>query len=223
MAAGRNENPTRKPRPHMATNAVKGKADHRQTPKSDVFRKTKARIFPIPEQAANESATNRRLQRIQHLFTATYRRTLAGLLRNAESNHEVPALRQSVCWQSGESGNFRLSIAFLPARLTRNKTSPPPAEWISRRNGYNFVLLHVIVMAPVFWQVFGPDICWQGRTVACPLPGHHPWKLTLAGQFLSAETVVACTPNTRICRKFPWFAALLQGKRRDGTNLPTPR
>ena len=67
---------------------------------------------------------------------------------------------------------------------------PPPAEWISRRQGRNFVLLHGMVMAPAFWTAFAPDITLRGRTVAYPLPGHHPWSLPEPGAFFTAEHVV---------------------------------
>lgn len=67
---------------------------------------------------------------------------------------------------------------------------PPPAEWISRRQGRNFVLLHGMVMAPAFWTAFAPNITLQGRTVAYPLPGHHPWSLPEPGAPFTAEHVV---------------------------------
>lgn len=67
---------------------------------------------------------------------------------------------------------------------------PPPAQWISNKPGRNFVLIHGMVMAPAFWTVFAPDITLQGRTVAYPLPGHHPWSLPVPGASLTADEVV---------------------------------
>lgn len=67
---------------------------------------------------------------------------------------------------------------------------PPPAEWISKTPGQNFVLLHGMAMAPAFWTVFAPDITRSGRTVAYPLPGHHPWSLPEPGAPITADEVV---------------------------------
>ena len=67
---------------------------------------------------------------------------------------------------------------------------PPPAEWISNKPGRNFVLIHGMVMAPAFWKVFAPEITREGRTVAYPLPGHHPWNLPVPGAVISPEAVV---------------------------------
>ncbi len=70
------------------------------------------------------------------------------------------------------------------------KIPPPPAEWISDKPGRNFVLLHGMVMAPAFWSVFAPEVTLDGRTVAYPLPGHHPWSLPVPGASLSVDQVV---------------------------------
>lgn len=72
------------------------------------------------------------------------------------------------------------------------KIPPPPAEWISDKPGRNFVLLHGMVMAPAFWSVFAPEVTLDGRTVAYPLPGHHPWSLPVPGASLSVDQ--ASTP-----------------------------
>lgn len=51
----------------------------------------------------------------------------------------------------------------------------PPPLWLSQDNGRRTVLIHGMVMSPSFWSCFAPSIVRQGRAVAYPLPGHHPW------------------------------------------------
>jgi len=79
---------------------------------------------------------------------------------------------------------------------------PPPAEWISEKPGQNFVLIHGMVMAPAFWTVFAPEVTRQGRTVAYPLPGHHPWPLSTPGAPINIDEVVDAMAQA-ITRDFP--------------------
>lgn len=102
---------------------------------------------------------------------------------------------------------------------------PPPAEWISKKPGQNFVLLHGMAMAPAFWTVFAPEVTRRGRTVAYPLPGHHPWSLPEPGTPITADEVVeamaraigrdfASEPVTLIGHSTGGFLSLLLAARR---------
>lgn len=66
----------------------------------------------------------------------------------------------------------------------------PPAEWLSRKSGQNFVAIHGLAMAPVFWRLYAPSEVFQHNTVAYPLPGHHPWPLTPEALPLTTGAIV---------------------------------
>lgn len=66
----------------------------------------------------------------------------------------------------------------------------PPAEWLSRNAGQNFVLLHGLAMAPVFWRLFAPAYVYSHNAVAYPLPGHCPWILEEAGATLCTDAII---------------------------------
>ena len=54
----------------------------------------------------------------------------------------------------------------------------------------NTVLIHGMVMSPVFWSSFAPSIVREGRAAAYPLPGHSPWRLDGLTQNLTTEAIV---------------------------------
>lgn len=70
------------------------------------------------------------------------------------------------------------------------KLQSPPARWLSRMSGQNFVLLHGLVLAPAFWRLYAPSHVLEHNTVAYPLPGHDRWRLPVAGMKLSTEMIV---------------------------------
>jgi pimeloyl-ACP methyl ester carboxylesterase len=53
----------------------------------------------------------------------------------------------------------------------------PSPHWLSQDPGMKTVLIHGMVMAPIFWSCFAPSIVREGLTAAYPLPGHSPWTL----------------------------------------------
>lgn len=68
--------------------------------------------------------------------------------------------------------------------------TPPPAHRLgSKQTDQNFVLIHGMVMAPTFWEVYAPEVVRQGHSLAYPLPGHHPWHLDEPGQPPQAREV----------------------------------
>lgn len=69
--------------------------------------------------------------------------------------------------------------------------TPPPAHWIgsNETSEQKFVLIHGMVMAPAFWEVYAPATVRDGHSLAYPLPGHHPWKLDQPGQPPQARDV----------------------------------
>jgi pimeloyl-ACP methyl ester carboxylesterase len=75
-------------------------------------------------------------------------------------------------------------ISHVPrAEVMTMTLTPPPAHCIgSKETDQNFVLIHGMVMAPSFWQVYAPEVVRRGNCVAYPLPGHHPWHLDEPGR-----------------------------------------
>jgi Predicted hydrolases or acyltransferases (alpha/beta hydrolase superfamily) len=66
----------------------------------------------------------------------------------------------------------------------------PPAEYLSDFSGHNFVLIHGLGMAPVFWRLYAPQYVLEHKSVAYPLPGHDSWPLPLPGQTINTRDVV---------------------------------
>ena len=66
----------------------------------------------------------------------------------------------------------------------------PPADWLSRNSGQNFVLIHGLAMAPVFWRIYAPSHVFDHNTVAYPLPGHQPWPLQVDALPLETDRIV---------------------------------
>ncbi|KQY14970.1 hypothetical protein ASD36_25570 [Rhizobium sp. Root1334] len=67
---------------------------------------------------------------------------------------------------------------------------PPPPHWLSEDSGMKTVLIHGMVMSPVFWNCFTPGIVREGRAAAYPLPGHSPWRLDNLTQSLTTAAIV---------------------------------
>lgn len=66
----------------------------------------------------------------------------------------------------------------------------PPAEWLSRNGGQNFVFLHGLAMAPGFWRLYAPAYALTHNALAYPLPGHHPWPLAEREGILTTGAIV---------------------------------
>lgn len=66
----------------------------------------------------------------------------------------------------------------------------PPAELLSDCPGHNFVLIHGLGMAPVFWRLYAPQHVLEHKSVAYPLPGHDRWPLPIPGQVITTDDVV---------------------------------
>lgn len=67
----------------------------------------------------------------------------------------------------------------------------PPAEYLSNCSGHNFVLIHGLGMAPVFWRLYAPQHVLEHKAIAYPLPGHDRWPLPIPGQIITTDDVVA--------------------------------
>jgi pimeloyl-ACP methyl ester carboxylesterase len=68
--------------------------------------------------------------------------------------------------------------------------SAPSPHWLSQDPGMKTVLIHGMVMSPVFWSCFAPSIVREGRATAYPLPGHSPWRLDDLSQGLTTAAIV---------------------------------
>ena len=92
--------------------------------------------------------------------------------------------------------------------------SPQPL-FISHNPGPVTVFLHGMVMAPVFWKTYAPDICRQGTSVAYPLPGHAPWHLGEDTANLALDGIIEAYARA-ISRDFPGRSVTLVGHSTGG-------
>lgn len=119
----------------------------------------------------------------------------------------------------GKKGTRLLDKALSRINSTcssRVMTSLPPSPlMISDNPGSVTVFLHGMVMAPVFWETYTPDICRNGTAAAYPLPGHFPWQLGDAVATLSLDGVIRAYAAA-IRRDFPGRAVTLVGHSTGG-------
>ncbi|MGF0539537.1 alpha/beta fold hydrolase [Agrobacterium sp. ES01] len=91
----------------------------------------------------------------------------------------------------------------------------PPAEWLSRNTGRNFVFIHGLAMSPTFWRLYAPGCVRERNAVAYPLPGHHPWPLASAGAQLTTDQIVEAYAKA-IEEDFPFGRVTLVGHSTGG-------
>ncbi len=94
-------------------------------------------------------------------------------------------------------------------------TPLPPSLMISDNPGPVTVFLHGMVMAPVFWETYAPDVCREGTAAAYPLPGHFPWQLGSVAFNLTLDGVID-SYAAAIRRDFPGRAVTLVGHSTGG-------